>query len=525
MSETGRLRVVIIKPSKYLPDGYVERYRRTTIPNATAPYIHSLTPSHIDNCKIETASFDEHLETDLRYLDLLRDRDTPTLLALVGVQSHQFHRALDLAAFAREKGGALSVIGGPHAMTCDTGDAQGVDGISFALSEAEMIWPEILKDAIRGGLKPTYGHDARWQKTLEPPPLMAPSARELKRSLYRLICVYPARGCPYKCSFCSVIKIAGRAIRSQPVETTLETLRRAKGAGARMVMFTSDNFNKYPDAPELLEAMIAENLQLPFFVQCDTQVAKQPGLIRLMGRAGCFMMLLGVESFDVAALRGAGKNHNRLEHYETIIQQCRQARILTLFSSILGFPDDTLDNIEAHMTALQGMSPDFATFYILTPLPGTEQYDDFRSRGLITEPNLDRFDASSLTWAHPHLSEKELTENMYRCFHRFHSVRHIAGAVRRWGLGRDFRAHAHRMAGIVGPAIFHVFGRMRMHPGVGGVARVRRDRLSEYRERRRRVFGFDLAPLPDSLELSAGDQAINRRAKLKAPSAALQVQP
>jgi len=519
MKETGRLRVVIIKPSKYLRDGYVERYRRTIIPNATAPYIHSLTPTHIDSCKIETVTFDENFETDLHYLDLLRDRGTSTLLALVGVQSHQFHRALDLAALAREEGGALSVIGGPHAMTCDTSDAQGIDGISFALSEAELIWPEILKDAIGGSLKLIYGQDGRWQKTLDPPPLMAPSARELKRSLYRLISVYPARGCPYKCSFCSVIKIAGRAIRSQPVETTLESLRRAKDAGARMVMFTSDNFNKYPDAPELLEAMIAENLQLPFFVQCDTQVAKQPELIKLMGRAGCFMVLLGVESFDVAALRGVGKNHNRLEHYETIIQQCREARILTLFSNILGFPEDTLDSIDAHMTRLCEMSPDFATFYILTPLPGTEQYDDFRTEGLITEPNLDRYDATNLTWAHPHLTARELDDNMYRCFHRFHSARHIAGAVRRWGFGRDFRAHAHRMAGIVGPAIFHVLGKVKTHPGFGGVVRVRRDHLSDYRERRRRVFGFELAPLPDSLALSAGDQAINRRAKLIATNA------
>ena len=520
MTETGRLRVVIIKPSKYLPDGYVERYRRTTIPNSTGPYIHSLTPARIDGCEIETVAFDEHLETDLRYLDLLRDKSTPTLLALVGVQSHQFHRALDLAALAREEGGALSVVGGPHPMTCDTSAAQDNDGISFALSEAELIWPEILKDAIGGSLRPKYGQDGRWQKTLDPPPLLAPSAEEIKRSLYRLISVYPARGCPYKCNFCSVIKIAGRAIRSQPVETTLESLRRAKGAGARMIMFTSDNFNKYPDAPELLEAMIAENLQLPFFVQCDTQVAKQPELIKLMGRAGCFMMLLGVESFDIAALRGAGKNHNRLEHYETIIRLCREARILTLFSSILGFPEDTLGSIDAHMAALRRMSPDFATFYILTPVPGTEQYDDFRARDLITEPNLDRYDATNLTWAHPHLSEGQLVENMYRCFHSFHSARHIAGAVRRWGFGRDFRAHAHRMAGIVGPAIFHAFGRVKMHPGIGGVARVRRDHLSDYRERRRRVYGFELAPLPDSLRLSAGDEAINRRAKIAVPSIA-----
>lgn len=45
-----------------------------------------------------------------------------------------------------------------------------------------------------------------------------------------LLGIYPARGCPYVCNFCSVIKLAGRAVRSQPVETTLASLRAAKAA-------------------------------------------------------------------------------------------------------------------------------------------------------------------------------------------------------------------------------------------------------------------------------------------------------
>lgn len=51
-------------------------------------------------------------------------------------------------------------------------------------------------------------------------------------------------------------------------------------------MFTSDNFNKYPQASELLEAMIDERLGMKFFVQCDTQIGKQEALVELLGRAG-----------------------------------------------------------------------------------------------------------------------------------------------------------------------------------------------------------------------------------------------
>jgi radical SAM superfamily enzyme YgiQ (UPF0313 family) len=68
--------------------------------------------------------------------------------------------------------------------------------------------------------------------------------------------LYPARGCPFLCNFCSVIKIAGRKIRSQSIDTSLASLRAAKAAGVRTIMFTSDNFNKYPEAETLLGAMI-----------------------------------------------------------------------------------------------------------------------------------------------------------------------------------------------------------------------------------------------------------------------------
>src|SRR5690606_15043773 len=122
------------------------------------------------------------------------------------------------------------------------------------------------------------------------------------------------------CNFCSVIKIAGRQIRSQPVETTIESLRAAKRAGVRMVMFTSDNFNKYSDAPELLERMIEERFDIPFFVQCDAQIAKQEDFISLLARAGCFQMFVGVESFHRQTLIAAHKTQNHPELYADIVR-------------------------------------------------------------------------------------------------------------------------------------------------------------------------------------------------------------
>src|SRR5213594_3208096 len=154
------LRVIIIKPSKYGRSGHVERFRRGFMPNSTVPYIRSMTPSSIEGVPIETHAIDEYVQTDTRYLDLLRNPAQPTLLALVGVQSHQFQRSLDLAALARANG-VHCIIGGPHVMTCDTTDLHG-RGISFALAEAETVWASILGDAVRGELQSAYGREQRW---------------------------------------------------------------------------------------------------------------------------------------------------------------------------------------------------------------------------------------------------------------------------------------------------------------------------------------------------------------------------
>ena len=264
------MRVVIIKPSKYDVNGFVERYRKGFMPNSTVPYIRSMVPRIHRGVVLDVIPIDEYVYTSLDYLKLLQAHaDVRTLVLIVGVQSHQFHRALDLAAMAA-RNGCMVCIGGPHVMTCDTTAMHG-RGISFALAEAERVLLQMLDDAVNGDLQPVYGADRRWAGELDPPAVIAPSWRDLERYVVPLLGVYPARGCPFTCNFCSVIKIAGRRVRSQPVETTMQTLRSAKAAGIDMIMFTSDNFNKYPQAEELMHEMNRENLEMRFFAQCEAR--------------------------------------------------------------------------------------------------------------------------------------------------------------------------------------------------------------------------------------------------------------
>jgi radical SAM superfamily enzyme YgiQ (UPF0313 family) len=501
------LQVVIIKPSKYLPDGFVERFRRGFMPNSTVPYLRSMVPNVVAGRPVETHAIDEYVHTDLEYLKLL---DSPpnkrTLVALVGVQSHQFHRALDLAAYA-QRNGCMTVIGGPHVMTCNTSMLEG-RGISFAQAEAELVWPEILQDAAGGELRPLYGREQRWQQELAAPVIVPPGRQDLRRYIVPMLGLYPARGCPFLCNFCSVTKIAGRRIRSQSIDTTMASLRAAKAAGVRTIMFTSDNFNKYPEAEDLLSAMIEDQLDLEIFVQCDTQIARQEHLVALLAKAGCFQMFVGVESFNRQTLLAAHKGQNRPETYRDIVRLCRAHGISSHFSNIIGFPQDTDRDVHEHLRVLCQLAPTWASFYILCPIPGTEQYDDFMAQGLITESNLDRFDTTCLTWQHPHFSPGHLSQLLFQCYRRFVSWRHALQNVRD---ELHFRPEGRwsRSTASLAMSLFTRFCAWRqVHPMSGGVRRVRLDSVRDFLSLRERTFGFALAPLPQSLPLAAAERLL-----------------
>jgi radical SAM superfamily enzyme YgiQ (UPF0313 family) len=264
----------------------------------------------------------------------------------------------------------------------------------------------------------------------------------------------------------------------------------------------SDNFNKFPEVHQLLEAMIEEKLKLRFFCQCDTQIAKQPDLVELLGKAGCFEIFLGVESLDRQTLKTMHKHHNRPEQYRHIVEMCAEFGVPTHFSNIIGFPNQHGEDIRNHLEALRDIAPPVASFYILTPIPGTEQYDDYRKDGMLVDRNLDRYDTTCLTWNHPHMTKDEVADWLFWCYERFY-----ASLIRKGHVSSEQR----------NLAVFnYLTAKQRVHPNAGGLKKTTVDTVDQYIDYRIRQYDYELVPLPDSLALSEADEATNRKAKLKA---------
>src|SRR5256885_15166447 len=86
VTKPSRLRVVVLKPSKYNPRGLVERFWKGFMTNSTIYYIASLTPREVAGVPVEVHTVDEYVEPNLRYLELLRkpdDSNVENLVALV----------------------------------------------------------------------------------------------------------------------------------------------------------------------------------------------------------------------------------------------------------------------------------------------------------------------------------------------------------------------------------------------------------------------------------------------------------
>lgn len=491
-------RIILIKPSKYARNGYVERFYRGLMPNSTLLHIKSLTPSNLAGQPVILETIDEYTEINLNYLKRLRP-ETCSLLALVGVQSHQMHRAIDLAALAKVNGVANCVIGGPHVMTCDTKEIQN-RGISFALAESELIWIAILNDALKSELKPIYGEKQRWQEKLESKQAVLHTDVHMRRYIIPMVGIYPARGCPYNCNFCSVVKIAGKIVRSQPVETTIESMLIAQKMGARLVMFTSDNFNKYPEARSLLQAIVERKVNMPFFVQCDTQLSRDEEFIALLARAGCAQVFVGIESFSRNILKTVGKYQNHPKRYIDLVQLCHKHGISTHFSNIIGFPQQDEGAILEHIEMLRSIRPFIASFYILTPIPGTDQYDDYLAKGLIHEMNLDRFDATCAVWQHPFLDRQHLEQLLFQAYRKFYSAKEVLTKLlgQNWNAPWYVRSLGFAYAGFARYAVWR-----KTHPMTGGLFAVRCDCTNDYLSIRRHVYGIDQLTLPKSLAISS----------------------
>jgi hypothetical protein len=376
-----------------------------------------------------------------RIIRRIRNSGGRGLVLLAGVQSNQFPRAMDLALQFRAAGLAVAV-GGFHVSGCLAmlpdlpPDLRAVleQGVTLFAGEAEGRLEQLLADAYHDRLQPVYNFlkdlpDLRGQVT----PILP---RQVLRG-YLLDSPFDAgRGCPFQCSFCTIINVQGRKSRYRDADDVERVVRANLAQGIHKFFITDDDFARNKNWEAIFDRLIAlregEGLRFKFLMQVDTQCHKIPRFIEKAARAGCSRVFLGLESVSPENLAAARKHQNHVGQYRAMLQAWRSRGVVTVAGYILGFPADTPESIERDIRTIQRELPvDVLEFFLLTPLPGSADHLALTRRGVAMDPDMNRYDLEHVTTAHPQMSARQWQKVYDRAWHLYYSPGHVETLLRR----------------------------------------------------------------------------------------------
>lgn len=266
-----RFHLLLIKPSHYDDAGYLIQWLRSSLPANSLAAVYGIAGDAAarkvlgEDVEIRIRALDEtNSRVDVKRLARAVRRDGgEALVGLIGVQSNQYPRALDLGRRFRAAGLPV-VIGGFHVSGCLAMlEAMPVElraaldaGISLFAGELEGRLDDLLRDAAQGRLRPVYDflNDLPDMRGM-PTPYLPPDRVRLtmgKRSSFDA-----GRGCPYLCSFCTIINVQGRKSRRRTADDVECLVRAGARDGITNFFITDDNFARNRNWEAIFDRLIA----------------------------------------------------------------------------------------------------------------------------------------------------------------------------------------------------------------------------------------------------------------------------
>ncbi len=312
----------------------------------------------------------------------------------IGIHTGNALRGYEIGRLARERG-AWVVFGGIHATLFPDEVHEHGGAHAVVKGDGDVVWSKVVADCFAGTPARLYEGGriegdqflpARWDL--------------LPKDRYMWASVQTVRGCPKHCSFCSVWRTDGQEPRQREVDRVVREIVDLRRLGFRFIALADDNF--YPvsfedlamakrraDKSRLheLEALRAERFalmaqleQLPedtvFFTQITMEAAEDTEFLDAMQRAHIRGALVGVEAVTPEGLKDVYKGFN-LAGDELIarLKQFRKHGVHVLGSFIFGLPSDKKDTFGATVALAQKADITFAQFVLLTPFPGTLDFE------------------------------------------------------------------------------------------------------------------------------------------------------
>ena len=236
--------------------------------------------------------------------------------------------------------------------------------------------------------------------------------------------MFTSRGCPGQCIFCSSPTFYGRAIRFRSAESVLKEIKVAVDMGYREIFFRDEIFTiSKKRVMAICQGIIDRRLDVTWI--CSARIGSvDEQMMRIMKKAGCHMIRLGVETGNQELLDNIKKGIT-LEQTREVFRLAHDIGLDTHAHMMIGVPGETQKTLERTIKFTKELDPTIVTFGIMTPYPGTPIFNSIRAE----HPDIGDGTQSDISHLHTRsfynqyfteLTEAELSRhirNAYRSFY------------------------------------------------------------------------------------------------------------
>ena len=361
-------------------------------------------------------------------------------LALIVGQTHTMPNAYVIADRLRSEGTKV-ILGGMHVTALSEEALHHAD--SVIIGEAEGVWGEVLNDFTTGSLKRKYyGREVN----MDDLPWIR---RELlnKKFYHTGEIIETTRGCPVGCLFCGVQNFFGTKFRVRSPEAIQQELMALFGPRppqTRWKQWLAQHW--HPDIPYFVERrllyvtdsnFISEprhaRAVLNVFKECDLRwyghtsfnLTRDEKMLDLMVESGCIGVNIGFESLSQSNIDQMHKFPNHTVQYSDCVRRLHEREIGVMGTFMVGFDEDTPEVFNQIVDFAMENRLETAFVLILTPMPGTEIFEQMRSQNRIFSHNWLDYDQGTVTFFPKNMTPTELHQGMRSVWKRVYSWRGI----------------------------------------------------------------------------------------------------
>jgi radical SAM superfamily enzyme YgiQ (UPF0313 family) len=334
----------------------------------------------------------------------------------IAVQAPTAPYAYSLAARFRSKGIPV-VLGGIHVSLNPEEAASHADAV--VTGEAELTWPELVRDFRKGQLKKMYRAGSLADLDASP----VPRRDLLNHQNYRIPDVVQAsKGCPYGCEFCSLHSFVGHSPRFRGVEAVVEEIR---GMPGNNILFADDNIYCSKTYSRRLFRALAP-LGKNWVAESTWHIAFDEETLTIAKQSGCVGLFIGFDSIaNAGKLKKVPGTADIEETYIRAIQNIQKKGMAVIAAFVFGLDDDRQSVFERSLrVALKG-GANLVNFSVLAPYPGTPVFERLKSEGRITEWNWSKYISPNVCFEPKHMSAAQLKAGTMWAQKEFYSLSNI----------------------------------------------------------------------------------------------------